>query len=230
MPRPATVSPDRILDVAALEFAARGYAGARVDRIARRARVNKAMLYYHFGSKQALYRALLRRVFTRAAERLGAIAAQPATAERKVHDVIGGMAAFVREHTFFPAIMLREVAERGSHLDRDTLAALASVPRLVGSIVQQGIQDGSLRPVHPIGAYFTMFAPIVMFMAGAPILKELGAAELKTINALTPDLFVQHVQDSVHRALSVDASPDAAAPPAAPRARRLRPARRTRTR
>ena len=60
MARPARVSPDRILAAAAVEFAARGYAGARVDRIARRARVNKAMLYYHFRSKQGLYRALLR--------------------------------------------------------------------------------------------------------------------------------------------------------------------------
>ena len=66
MPRPARVSPDRILAAAAVEFAARGFAGARVDRIARRARVNKAMLYYHFHSKQGLYRTLLRRTFTTA--------------------------------------------------------------------------------------------------------------------------------------------------------------------
>ena len=50
MSRPARVSPDAILAAAALEFAERGFAGARVDRIARRARVNKAMLYYHFKS------------------------------------------------------------------------------------------------------------------------------------------------------------------------------------
>ena len=42
------------------EFAARGFDGAGVDRIARRARVNKAMIYYHFGSKLSLYRAVLR--------------------------------------------------------------------------------------------------------------------------------------------------------------------------
>jgi AcrR family transcriptional regulator len=58
MARPARVSPDRILAAAAAEFAERGFAGARVDRIARRARVNKAMIYYHFASKQRLYRVL----------------------------------------------------------------------------------------------------------------------------------------------------------------------------
>ena len=75
MSRPARVSPDRILAAAAVEFAARGYAGARVDSIARRARVNKAMLYYHFRSKQGLYRALLRDTFGRAGKRLETIAA-----------------------------------------------------------------------------------------------------------------------------------------------------------
>ena len=45
----------RVAAAAAAEFAAHGFAAARVDRIARRARVNKAMIYYHFASKRALY-------------------------------------------------------------------------------------------------------------------------------------------------------------------------------
>src|SRR6476659_9129707 len=113
MPRPSRVSPDRILAAAALEFSARGYAGARVDRIARRARVNKAMLYYHFGSKQSLYRALLRRLFSRAADRLQPIAASAVPADEKIARVISAIAAFTAEHAYFPAIMLREVADGG---------------------------------------------------------------------------------------------------------------------
>ena len=144
MARPARVSPDRILAAAALEFAARGFAGARVDRIARRARVNKAMLYYHFKSKQRLYRALLRQMFTLAAERLQAIAVGPGAPADKVDRAIAGIAAFIQEHTFFPAIMLREVAEGGAHLDRETLQALAAVPRAVAGIVAEGVADGRL--------------------------------------------------------------------------------------
>ena len=61
MARPARVSPDAILAAAALEFAARGFAGARVDRIARRARINKRMLYHYFGNKEHLFREILTR-------------------------------------------------------------------------------------------------------------------------------------------------------------------------
>jgi len=49
----------RILDAATAEFAERGIAGARVDRIADAARANKSQLYAHFRSKDALFDAVL---------------------------------------------------------------------------------------------------------------------------------------------------------------------------
>src|SRR5436190_20996121 len=172
MPRRPRASPDRILAAAATEFADRGFAGARVDRIARRARVNKAMLYYHFRSKQELYRTLLRRHFTLAADRLRSIAAGVGSPPEKLDRVVAGLAAFIREHESFPAIMLREVAEGGAHLDRETLLALVSVPQAFFAIVQDGIATGAFRAVHPIVAYFSTLAPIIFFLAAAPIRSE----------------------------------------------------------
>jgi len=207
MARPATVSPDQILDAAALEFSERGYAGARVDRIARRARVNKAMLYYHFGSKQSLYRALLRRIFSHAADRLQPIAAAALPADEKIARVIAAIASFTAEHAFFPAIMLREVADGGVHLDQDTLKALARVPMLVGRVVQGGVADGTLRRVHPMTAYFSMLAPIVFFLAGAPIRNQLAARHLANVASLTPELFVAELQQTVRLALALPRTP-----------------------
>jgi TetR/AcrR family transcriptional regulator len=63
--RVAERNPDRtrarILSAALQEFAANGFAGARVDAIARRAAINKRMLYHYFGDKEGLFRAVLRR-------------------------------------------------------------------------------------------------------------------------------------------------------------------------
>ena len=62
--RSATRNPgrtrERILAAALKEFAAKGFAGARVDVIARRAAINKRMLYHYFGNKEKLFRAVLR--------------------------------------------------------------------------------------------------------------------------------------------------------------------------
>lgn len=60
-PRNPERSRGRILSAALKEFAAKGFAGARVDVIARRANINKRMLYHYFGNKEELFKAVLRR-------------------------------------------------------------------------------------------------------------------------------------------------------------------------
>src|SRR5262249_39293875 len=63
--RAATRNPERtqqrLFQAAFKEFAAKGFAGARVDVIARRAGINKRMLYHYFGDKEDLFREVLRR-------------------------------------------------------------------------------------------------------------------------------------------------------------------------
>jgi len=68
---------ERILRAARREFARKGFAGARVDAIARAASVNKRMLYHYFGNKEALFRAILRQGI---ATNLDLVAAAPADA------------------------------------------------------------------------------------------------------------------------------------------------------
>ncbi len=57
----AEATRERILAAATTEFSAHGIAGARVDRIAREARANKNLIYVYFGSKEALFAAVLER-------------------------------------------------------------------------------------------------------------------------------------------------------------------------
>jgi AcrR family transcriptional regulator len=61
MLRNAELTKSRILHAAEYEFAAKGFAGARMDTIATRARVNKRMIYIYWGNKQTIYSEILRR-------------------------------------------------------------------------------------------------------------------------------------------------------------------------
>ena len=85
-------SRQRLVTAAAAEFAARGFAGANVDRIARAARVNKAMIYYHFTSKAALYREILRDMFAAVAVRVTAAAEAARDPEEKVRAFVEAIA------------------------------------------------------------------------------------------------------------------------------------------
>ena len=74
-PEPRARDADRsqrdILAAALDEFAAHGLGGARMDRIAERAGVNKRLIYYYFESKESLFLAVLERAYEgiRSAER-----------------------------------------------------------------------------------------------------------------------------------------------------------------
>ena len=68
----------RILAAALGEFSAKGLAGARVDAIAQRARVNKRMLYHYFGGKESLFHAILRRKLAQQARWVAATPDDPA--------------------------------------------------------------------------------------------------------------------------------------------------------
>ena len=57
-------SRDLLLAAARRDFARRGFEGARVDEIAKRAGVNKQLVYHHFGNKEDLYRLVLENVYT----------------------------------------------------------------------------------------------------------------------------------------------------------------------
>jgi len=62
-PRDADRSQKDILDAALAEFAEFGLGGARMDRIAERAGVNKRLIYYYFASKESLFLAVLERAY-----------------------------------------------------------------------------------------------------------------------------------------------------------------------
>jgi AcrR family transcriptional regulator len=70
-------SRERILSAALKEFATKGFAGARVDAIARRANINKRMLYHYFGDKEGLFKAVLSRKITERQSWAEALSGEP---------------------------------------------------------------------------------------------------------------------------------------------------------
>ena len=126
-PAPPPGTRARILAAAAAEFGARGFDATTVDRIARRARVNKAMIYYHFQNKRALYTTIVRDHFTPVAERLAAIVANPAPPDQQLDRLIAAIVKSLEASTYFLPIFLREIADGGVHLGLEELDRIARI-------------------------------------------------------------------------------------------------------
>lgn len=187
-------SRERLLAAAAAEFAGRGFAGANVDRIARAARVNKAMIYYHFKSKAALYGEILRDMFAAVAAAVTAVDASDADPADKIRAFVEAIAAAAEARPHFPPIWFRELAEGGAHLDAATLANVSAVVKILGRIVQEGHAKGRFQRTNPMLLHAGIVAPLLLYFASDPMRRRLAKAGVPGIAALSRDMVVEHVQ------------------------------------
>ena len=186
-------SRDRLVAAAAAEFAARGFAGANVDRIARAARLNKAMIYYHFTSKAALYREILRDMFEAVARRVAETARSSADPADKIRAFVEAIAVEAEARPHFPPIWFREIAEGGAHLDAATVAHIATVVKTLGAIVKQGVAANRFRPVNPLLVHAGIVGPLLLYFASTGIRQRLERGGVRGFG-LNRDEVVAHVQ------------------------------------
>ncbi len=196
----------RILDAAAVEFAARGFDGAKVDRIARRAGLNKAMLYYHFRNKAALYRTILEDLFQRLAGTLEA-GVQAGTPEARLRRFIALLDAETAAQPHFPAIWLREMAEGGRHLDAGIVSAIARVVVVLSAVLDAGRREGVFGDAHPLVVQMGIVAPLLLFTASAPVRKRFGGAMPVEMSNVARAAVVRHVETATLAALAAGARP-----------------------
>jgi TetR/AcrR family transcriptional regulator len=195
--RRAAVPPEgtreRLLAGAAAEFAARGFAGASVDRIARAARVNKAMIYYHFASKAALYREILGDMFRAVCARVRAVADTDRSPEDKLLGFTQAIAAEARARPHFPPTWFREIAEGGAHLDAATLADIAQIIATLAAIVEEGAAAGHFRRINPLVVHGGIVAPILLFFASERLRARVEKAGIPRAAQIDPEEVVAHV-------------------------------------
>ena len=191
---PLADSRARLLTAAATEFAARGFAGASVDRIAEAARVNKAMIYYHFASKAALYREILRDMFQAVGARARAAAASPLDPARKVGLFIEAIAAEAEARPHFPPIWFREIAEGGAHLDAAVIRDISGVVQALVAIADEGARSGRFKPVNPLVVHAGIVAPLLLHFASVRLRQRLETAGVKGATGLGRDQLVAHLR------------------------------------
>ena len=198
--RPPRDTRAAIFRAASHEFAERGYEAARVDRIAAAAGVNKAMLYYHFGSKLALYTEILRDMFRAVGTKARAIADSPDTADRKFDTWIVTMVSEAAARPWIPPIMLRELASGAPHIDAETIGMMNAIYAAVQDMILQGQRENRFRNVDPLLTHLTIMPAILIFFARQRVVERRrmtkGIAEPRQVDDL-----VNHMREMTQRML-----------------------------
>jgi TetR/AcrR family transcriptional regulator len=186
---------ERLLAAAAAEFAARGFAGANIDRIADAARLNKAMIYYHFTNKAALYREILRDMFGAVQARVREAAASGAPPAAKIRLFVTAIAVEAEARPHFPPIWFREIAEGGAHLDLETLRHVADILKALGQIIEEGVRARQFKRVNPVIVHAGIVGPLLLYFATQPLRQRLKKAGVPAAVALGRDDVIAHIQN-----------------------------------
>ena len=180
---------------AAHEFALHGFAGASVDRIAAAARLNKAMIYYHFGSKARLYAEILHDMFSAVATRVRAVAASNASPEDKVRQFVAAIATEAEARPHFPPIWFREIADEGRHFGDDTAREVASIVGTLAAMIDEGARAGTFVRAPHMLVHAGVIGPLLLFFASTPLRARLSRAGVHGAADLNRDQVVSHVQN-----------------------------------
>ncbi|MGF7154727.1 TetR/AcrR family transcriptional regulator [Novosphingobium gossypii] len=148
-----------IVAIATAHFAERGFAGARVDEIAAATATSKRMIYYHFGSKEGLYRAVLTEAYRgiRSAELGAGLDAMPALAALERLTALTFDYHF--RHPELVRLVMDENMRQAPHVASVVEAHNATVLPSIQALIDRGVLEGTFRPgIEALDLHMTISA------------------------------------------------------------------------
>jgi AcrR family transcriptional regulator len=143
-----------ILEIAAQEFADKGLAGARVDEIADKINSSKRMIYYYFGGKEQLYRAVLEEAYAKIRARESAANYAAMNAEDALQQYVGHTFDYHAEHPEFVRLVMNENIHYGAHIGavpgikERNRSVIATLQEIVGKGAKEGRFRKGIDPVE----------------------------------------------------------------------------------
>ena len=172
--RSAALSQERILDAAEQEFAAHGFAGARLREIAVGAGIQPALIHHYFADKHGLYEAVIRR----AADQMSTASWRVLETAKGVEDIVRGfidvMVDFSVAHQKLLAIMRSEVLSGAGVLVEIVREKTHTLLEAVVDIVKNLQGAGELRDdVEPREMVRAGLSLVLYPIVDAPVLEML---------------------------------------------------------
>lgn len=142
-------TPDALLESARQLFAERGYDGTSIRAITRRAEANLGAVTYHFGSKEALYHAVIASKLAPLQERVDAAAAVSGATLDRIVSVVGALFDHYADDPALPRLILQQIAS-GRAAPPPARAWIRHLAGLLSRLVRTGQAEGAIRAGDPL--------------------------------------------------------------------------------
>ena len=157
-----------IIEVATREFAEKGLAGARIDAIAAAMRTSKRMIYYYFGSKEALYLAVLEESYRRMRSIESEAHLDDLAPEDALRRLVGHTVDYQWAHPEFVRLVQSENIQRATYLAQSKSIRKLNIPAIDGlkRVIERGRKAGVFRAaIDPVDLHMSISALSVFNIA-----------------------------------------------------------------
>src|SRR5262249_20342776 len=155
--------------------------------IARSAGVNKALLYYYFKDKEALYQAVLDDVFSGVRASVQAALSQELPPRERLTAYVGAHFDYIASNPLYPRIVHAEFLRAGRDLSRLQRVAKQYFQPIfvnIAALLREGEKSGDFRAVDPIHFIPSMISVIVFYFITAPIMKVMVGRDPMSVESL----------------------------------------------
>ncbi|HXW61247.1 MAG TPA: TetR/AcrR family transcriptional regulator [Candidatus Acidoferrales bacterium] len=173
---PATAR--RILAAAEQHFAAQGLAGARTEEIAMAAHANKAMLYYYFGNKRRLHRAVLENLLRQLRAAVFSVLQKSLSPGERFFAGVSGYFDFLATHPNYPRLVQRQVMEPGRGFEWMVTEFFRPLHREFARTVEEAVAQGEFRSVDPDQTALITLQMTTSYFAAAAIQSRVVGRDL----------------------------------------------------
>lgn len=197
----------KILDAAGQIFAEFGFGAARVDEIAKRAKVNKATIYYHIGGKETLYGKVLQQVFENVVTTISEGLEESQSPEEKLRLYVRHLTQTIQTQPYLPELMMRELASGAQNLPEPVVVELGYLLEMLMGILKEGEQQGVFVKSSPLLIHFMIIGSNIFLKTSEKLAVRYNTTMLQELKHLyhssSPENLSQEIEELVLRALKV---------------------------
>ena len=196
--RDADRTQHAILRAAMDEFSDKGLGGARIDALAERAGVNKRLIYYYFGSKEALFLAVLEQTYADIREAEAALHLETLAPDEAIRKLVAFTWHHYLEHPEFITLLNSENLHRARHLKESPRILKVNSPLIqtLADVLERGRRDGMFRGgVDAVQLYISIASLAYFYLSNQHTLSAVFGRDLMRPKALSERL--SHITEVV---------------------------------
>lgn len=173
---------EKILDAGLKEFSSSGYAGARMDKIAIRAEVNKAMLFYYFSSKENLYQEVLKHAIKKVFPKIRNIVLLEQSPEGFLEKLPEVYIEFFSQNQSFIKMIAFDFVQH-TDMIKDTFEqaigkSFRQGPRLILKKIEKWYEKGKITESDPIQFMINIISLCLFFFIARPIIETIFSQKI----------------------------------------------------